>query len=86
MLTGEKEIVWDVVTYVNRKSINELPAFKEFLIDTGMKDWRIFILFSVGRAAGFPELQLSNENFTSVLDFIRTTRLVCHYHRITNQT
>ncbi|MDR1610572.1 MAG: TIGR04133 family radical SAM/SPASM protein, partial [Candidatus Symbiothrix sp.] len=74
MLTEEKEIVWDVVTCVNRKNINELPAFKEFLTDTGVKDWRIFTIFPVGRAAGFPELQLSNEDFTSVLDFIRTTR------------
>ena len=74
MLTGEKEIVWDIVTCVNRKNLDELPAFKEFLIDTGVKSWRIFTIFPVGRAAEFPELQLSNEEFTAVLDFIRATR------------
>jgi len=74
MLTEEKEIVWDVVTCVNRKNLGELPAFKEFLIDSGVKDWRIFTIFPVGRAAEFPELQLSNEEFTSILDFIRATR------------
>jgi radical SAM enzyme (rSAM/lipoprotein system) len=74
MLTGENEIAWDIVTCVNRKNLDELPAFKEFLIDIGVKDWRIFTIFPVGRAAEFPELQLSNEEFTSVLDFIRATR------------
>ena len=74
MLTEEKEIVWDVVTCVNRKNINQLGDFKEFLIASGVKNWRIFTIFPVGRAAGFPELQLSNEEFTSVLDFIRATR------------
>ena len=74
MLTGEKEIVWDVVTCVNRKNIDELGAFKEFLIDTGVKEWRIFTIFPVGRAAEYPEMQLSNDEFTSVLDFIRATR------------
>jgi radical SAM enzyme (rSAM/lipoprotein system) len=74
MLTNEKEIIWDVVTCVNRKNIDELPAFKEFLISTGVKHWRIFTIFPVGRAAELPELQLTNEAFTSVLDFIRATR------------
>ena len=74
MLTEEKEIAWDIVTCVNKKNINQLTEFKEFLITTGVKDWRIFTIFPVGRAAQLSELQLSNEEFTSVLEFIRTTR------------
>ncbi|MDR1335282.1 MAG: TIGR04133 family radical SAM/SPASM protein [Tannerella sp.] len=74
MLAGEKQIVWDTVTCVNRKNIGELPAFRDFLIDTGVKRWRIFTVFPVGRAAGVPELQLSDEDFTATLDFIRATR------------
>jgi radical SAM enzyme (rSAM/lipoprotein system) len=74
MLAGEKEIVWDVVTCVNKKNIHTLPNFKEFLIDVGVKRWRIFTIFPVGRAAGSPELQLANNEFTYVLDFIRATR------------
>ena len=61
MLTEEKEIVWDVVTCVNRKNINQLDEFKEFLITSGVKDWRIFTIFPTSRAARFPELQLSND-------------------------
>ena len=74
MLTEEKEIVWDVVTCVNKKNINQLTDYKEFLIASGVKNWRIFTIFPVGRAAQFPEFQLSNEEFTFVLDFIRSTR------------
>jgi radical SAM enzyme (rSAM/lipoprotein system) len=74
ILTSEKEIVWDVVTCANRNNINQLVDFKEFLIDNGVKNWRIFTIFPVGRAAQFPELQLSDAEFTSVLDFIRETR------------
>jgi len=74
MLTREKEIVWDVVTCVNRKNIHQLNEFKELLIDIGVKNWRIFTIFPVGRAATFPELQLTDDEFTALLDFIRATR------------
>ena len=74
MLTKEKEIVWDVVTCANLKNIHQLPEFKEFLISNDIKNWRIFTIFPVGRAAEFPELQLSNEDFTWVMDFISATR------------
>ncbi len=74
MLATEKDIVWDVVTCVHKKNLNELSAFKEFLIETGVKHWRIFTIFPVGRAAESSEFQLSNDDFTAVLDFISATR------------
>ncbi len=74
MLTKVKDIAWDVVTCVNKKNIKDLAVFKEFLIETGVKEWRIFTIFPVGRAAQHAELQLSNDEFTAVLDFIRNTR------------
>jgi radical SAM enzyme (rSAM/lipoprotein system) len=74
MLAGEKEITWDVVTCVNRRNIPELDAFCRFLIDNGVKRWRIFTIFPLGRAAQNPELQLSDEEFTATLNFIRHTR------------
>jgi radical SAM enzyme (rSAM/lipoprotein system) len=80
MLTEEKEIVWDVVTCVNRKNIDQLSDFKEFLIAAGVKNWRIFTIFPVGRAAIFPELQLSDEDFTRVLEFIHATRMEKRIH------
>lgn len=74
MLTAETSIAWDVVTCVNKRNIDDLEALREFLFETGVKDWRIFTIFPVGRAAQHPELQLSNEEFTRVLNFIRDTR------------
>lgn len=45
MLAEEKEIVWDVVTCVNQKNFKDLMLFKDFLIELGVKNWRIFTIF-----------------------------------------
>ena len=58
MLAEEKEIVWDVVTCVNQKNFKDLMLLKDFLIELGVKNWRIFTIFPVGRAAETPELQI----------------------------
>lgn len=80
MLAEEKEIVWDVVTCVNQQNIQNLPLFKDFLIELGVKRWRLFTIFPVGRAAEVPELQLSDEQFTWTLRFIRQCRLEGRIH------
>lgn len=74
LLTAENNIAWDVVTCVNKRTIGDLSSFRDFLIETGVKSWRLFTIFPVGRAAELPELQLSDEEFTSVLTFIKNTR------------
>lgn len=74
MLAEEKEIIWDVVTCVNQRNFKDLPLFKEFLIEMGAKRWRLFTVFPVGRAAENKELQLNNEQFTWLLNFIRGCR------------
>lgn len=48
--------------------------FKDFLIEMGVKRWRIFTIFPVGRAATETDLQLTNEQFTWVMNFIRFSR------------
>lgn len=74
LLSTKKDLVWDIVTCVNKRNIDDLSEFKKFLIELGVKNWRIFTIFPVGRAAEHPELQLSNEEFTSLLHFIKETR------------
>lgn len=74
MLAEEKEIVWDVVTCVNQHNFEDMMLFKNFLIEMGVKKWRIFTIFPVGRAAQEPKLQLSDEQFTWLLQFIRYCR------------
>ncbi len=74
MLAKEKDIVWDVVTCVNQKNIVTLSLFKEFLIEKGVRNWRIFTIFPVGRASKYPEFQLNDEQFTQLMKFIKQTR------------
>lgn len=74
LLAEETEVLWDVVTCVNQKNIADLALFKDFLIEMGVTRWRIFTIFPVGRAAQVPELQLNDEQFTWLLNFIRFCR------------
>lgn len=74
MLAARKDFVFDVVTCVNQRNYDELPRIKEALIGWGVKAWRIFTVFPMGRAAGDAELQLPNDRFRGVLDFIKATR------------
>ena len=74
MVIDSGEIAFDVVTCVNKRSYSQLSDIKEFLIGLGLKEWRLFTVFPVGRAATDPELQLSNEEFKGLMEFIKATR------------
>lgn len=74
MVIDSGEIAFDVVTCVNKRSYAQLTDIKEFLISLGLKEWRLFTIFPVGRAAQDPELQLSNEEFRGLMEFIKATR------------
>lgn len=65
---------FDVVTCVNRRSLDELDAVKELLVEAGVKKWRLFTIFPSGRAAAHPELDLTGEEVTQLMDFIVATR------------
>lgn len=83
LLGDTPDLLWDVVTCVNPRNIHQLAEIKELLISLGCRRWRIFSIFPMGRAASDPQLQLSDEQFTSVLNFVHTTRqegrIVCNY-------
>lgn len=74
MMAQEPGFIFDVVTCVNQRNLPRLKEFKEYLISLGAPAWRIFTIFPVGRAKAYPELQLSNEQFTDLMDFIVETR------------
>ncbi len=74
MVIDSGAVEFDVVTCVNKRSLAELPLLKELLISLGLKRWRLFTIFPAGRAAHDPDLQLSKEEFTSLLEFIKGTR------------
>nr|WP_315347842.1 TIGR04133 family radical SAM/SPASM protein [Hoylesella enoeca] len=65
---------YDVVICVTERNYEELPRIRDFLIEKGVKKWRLFTVFPVGRAASDPRMQLVNAHFRGLLDFIKATR------------
>ena len=59
---------------VDPDTLATLPRFRDFLIAEGVKRWRIFTIFPVGRGADDPSLQLDTEQFRRLMEFIRDTR------------
>lgn len=74
LISGEPSIVYDIVTCVTGDSVGRLPEFRDFLISEGVKAWRVFTIFPVGRAADDPRLQISDEQFRWLMEFIKQTR------------
>ena len=74
LLVDEPSIVFDVVTCVNRRNYPTLPQIRDYLIQKGVKAWRLFSIFPVGRAANDPEMWLKPYEFRGMFDFIRQTR------------
>jgi radical SAM enzyme (rSAM/lipoprotein system) len=80
LMVNEPTIVYDLVTCVTEHNFAELPALRDFLIDKGVKAWRLFTVFPLGRAAKDPDMKLTDEHFKALLDFIKTTRKEGHIH------
>lgn len=74
-LTRQNGLVWDVITCVNKRTVNYLPEFRDYLIENGVRKWRLFSVFPSGRAVGEPELMLDADEFVRMMDFIKLTRL-----------
>jgi len=74
LIVSEPRLNYDVVTCVHQKNIAELPELKEFLIYKNIKNWRIFTIAPIGRAAENREMLLTNEQTKQLMDFIAETR------------
>jgi len=74
LLAEQRSVVWDVVTCVNNRNVNYLPQLKEMLYEAGVRDWRLFTIFPAGRAKQHPDLQISDEQFRQVMEFIIACR------------
>ena len=74
LVSESGRLVYDVVTCINQRNINELQEIKKLLISLNVKQWRLFTIFPVGRAAGNPELSLSDKKFVQLFEFIKETR------------
>ena len=67
-------LTWDVITCVNSRNIHRLAELKRLLIEAGVRHWRCFTIIPMGRAAADDSLQLSDEQFRDLLNFIVVTR------------
>lgn len=80
---GVDDLVFDVVTCVNKRNYHELNDIKELLIAKKVKRWRLFTIFPKGRAVGNDELLLNKVQFTGLMEFIknvrREKRIHCNY-------
>lgn len=70
----KSSITWDVITCVNEKNFSSLSKFKDFLLELGVTQWRLFTVFPMGRAANNVELQLTPEQFRLLMEFIKEER------------
>ncbi|MBO4370192.1 MAG: TIGR04133 family radical SAM/SPASM protein [Paludibacteraceae bacterium] len=70
MFVRTPNLTWDIVTCVNQRNIKRLDEFADYLVSIGVKRWRLATIFPAGRAAGDPELQISQEQYRQVLDLI----------------
>ena len=74
LFTAQENLRFDVCTCTTQKNINQLPQIKEFLLSLGLKEWRIFTVSPIGRARNNPDLQLSDEQYRYILEFIKEAR------------
>jgi radical SAM enzyme (rSAM/lipoprotein system) len=74
LVVNSPRLNFDVVTCVNQKNREELPAILDYLVRKGVKAWRLFTIVPIGRAKDNPELFLSDLQFRELMDFIASHR------------
>ncbi len=74
LIVREPDLAYDVVTCVTDPLVPRLPAFRDMLIAEGVRAWRLFSIFPMGRAKEDPALHMSDARFREMLEFIRQTR------------
>ncbi len=72
-IAGVPGIEFDVVSCIHPKNITELGQIKNLLVSLGVKAWRIFTIFPVGRASQ-NDFVLNPDDFKLLFDFISAER------------
>lgn len=67
------DLEFDIVTCAHPKNISELPQLKELLLELGVKSWRIFTIFPIGRAKK-NNLALEPSGFKQLFEYIAKVR------------
>jgi len=71
---ADKMINFDVVSCINRRNISQLQDMYELLSGLGVRQWRIFTIIPIGRAKNDPDMRLTEEEFISLMEFIKGKR------------
>ncbi len=74
LFTKEPRLNADVVTCVNKRNLSELPEIYRILSGQGVRQWRLFTIIPIGRAASDPDMHLTDAEFVSLMDFISEKR------------
>ena len=56
IIAAESRLNSDVVTCVNKRNLAELPQIHDILAGLGVKQWRLFTIIPIGRAAADPDI------------------------------
>jgi radical SAM protein with 4Fe4S-binding SPASM domain len=64
----------DVVTCVTPRVLDRLDETAEIIMNTGIREWRLFRIFPAGRARDNPELLLDNRQTDRLLAWIASRR------------
>ena len=73
-LAAKSHLAFDVVTCVNKRNFHELPEIWKVLEGLGVRQWRLFTIIPIGRAASDPDMHLSNGQFLGLMEFIKDRR------------
>ena len=74
IISAEPRLNSDVVTCVNKRNIKELPRIYDLLKSLNVRQWRLFTIIPIGRAANDPEMHLADDEFVALMDFIQSKR------------
>lgn len=74
LVVREPNVAYDVITCATGALIPHLEEFRDRLITEGVEHWRLFSIFPMGRARDDESLRMSDEQFRTLLEFIRRTR------------
>lgn len=74
MVARHPNLSYDVITCVTGSMVPKLEAFRSMLISEGVRSWRLFSIFPMGRAKNDSTLTMTDAEFRAVLEFIRKTR------------
>jgi radical SAM enzyme (rSAM/lipoprotein system) len=74
LVTKYEDLIFDVATCITDKNINELDKIHDLLLDLQVKNWRLFTIDPIGRAANNKELNCTGKGLTHTLEFIRKVK------------